>query len=139
MNNRKKTIINKTNSRSGLNIGIAVLSHGRTVAEKNDLRSGEKMEFDPGDVLVLITDKRSNYAVQTGAGTLLFGWQVTNSHPDFPDKTVTAYKMRFLDEDDQETSEHDGADDSGSTLLRSSGDGDDKEDIIVIEPKDPEP
>lgn len=139
MSNRKRVIVNKSDLRSGLKIGFVVRSQGRTVAEKNSLRSGEKAEFQPGDVLVLISEKRANYAVQTGSGTLLFAWQVTNNHPDYPDHTVTAYKMRYLDEAGRETSAGSDSDDSGADDIQTRDDDGSNGDIIVTEPNEPEP
>ncbi len=133
----KRYIVNKTDSRNDHKIRFLVCSDGRPTSKAQSLKSGERAALDPGDRLVVLSDKRTNYEIRFGNGVLLGVEQINNDHSEYPGWTVASYRLASASKDDKgEIMEVSGTDSGDDDPDRVNGTGGH---IIVTEPDQPQP
>jgi hypothetical protein len=132
----KRSLSNRTDSRKKHQIRYLVSSQGRVVSDLKTLKAGESIDLEDGDRLIIISDRKTNYAIRLESGALLGVEQVNNNHSKFPDSTVAAYSLLSNSNESGETDE---------MTLQSDRGEDDPENgngpviIVVTEPEQPEP
>lgn len=92
---RKRTIINRTDSSRDHQVRFCVMSKDGRPGEFRRLRAGEQAGFQEEDLLVVLTDRETNFQIRSGRGTVVRPFQYLNNHPDYPGQSVSVFNLEY--------------------------------------------